>query len=164
MSLELVDETADVCCLTCSSLGYLYALDHDKIRRPELTVLPGLSFNDFCISAERGCFFCDVVLQSFLLLQFVTEEMRVELLLYADSPVELHSSGEKDFHEVVEIYPCSSTYTPFERTPIQIHITKQSPCSGYKAHVSNSGQRRSEGIDFCSVSELPEGKLLYLCH
>jgi hypothetical protein len=108
MGIEHVEETADGCCPTCNSMGYLYTREHDEVCRPSLTVLRDRSFEGFCTSAKRGCSFCGVILQAFPLLQFVATGMRVELLLYADSPVELHSSGQKDVHEVVEIYPCPS--------------------------------------------------------
>jgi len=117
--LELVDGTADVCCPTCSSLGYLYTRDHDETHRRSLIVVSNRSFDDFRTSAVQGCFFCDLVLQSFLLLQYVTAEMRVELLLYPDSPAELHSSDEQGFHEIVEIYPCSSKCLSSGRTSMK---------------------------------------------
>lgn len=111
MALGLAKETADVYCPTCMCLGYSNRGSHQNLRPQTPTVLPGRSYHDFKGSAERGCFFCDVVLQSFLLLQNVAPEMRVELVLYAESPAELHAPGWKSFHEVVEIYPCSSKFT-----------------------------------------------------
>jgi hypothetical protein len=55
-----------------------------------------------------GCYFCDVVMQSFMLLQDVEKGMSVELALWPRSPVELHSLANKDVYDAVEIYPCPS--------------------------------------------------------
>jgi hypothetical protein len=60
----------------------------------------------------EGCNFCDKISQSFMLLQCVEKGMRVELLLYAQSPAELHSVANKDVYDAVEIYPCSSKFYP----------------------------------------------------
>ena len=103
----LVDKNKHAWCSTCMSLGYLYERGHDQPRRPSPIVLRDRSFDDFNKSADRGCPFCDIVLQSFMLLDFVTPEMQVKLLLYADSPAELHGPGWAGFSEVIEIYPCS---------------------------------------------------------
>jgi hypothetical protein len=108
MGLMLADEKAEVCCSTCNCLGFFHKRGPDKLQRPSLNVLSNRSFDEFSRSAMQGCSFCDVVQQSFLLLQYVAVEMRVELLLYGQSPAELHASANKDIHEVVEIYSCSS--------------------------------------------------------
>jgi|TARA_R110002003_G_scaffold126_34_gene11748 hypothetical protein len=42
-----------------------------------------------------------------MLLQTVEIGMRAELLLYPQSPTELHSLANKDVYDVVEIYPYS---------------------------------------------------------
>lgn len=108
MGLLSTDMKADVFCTICNCLGFFHKRDHDQLRRPGLIVLANRSFDEFSKSAKRGCCFCDVVQQSFLLLQYVDAEMRVKLLLYAQSPAELHASANEDVHEVVEIYSCSS--------------------------------------------------------
>jgi hypothetical protein len=92
----------------CNCLGYYAKRNHAE--SPSLTVLTGRSFGDFEKSAMEGCNFCDKVLQSFMLLQYVERGMRVELLLYAESPTELHSLVNKDVYDAVEIYPCSSKF------------------------------------------------------
>jgi hypothetical protein len=46
-----------------------------------------------------------------MLLQFVDLAARVELLLYSDSPTELHSLTNKDAYDLVEIYPSSGKPT-----------------------------------------------------
>ncbi|KAF2828836.1 HET-domain-containing protein [Ophiobolus disseminans] len=107
MGLIPVDKRTDVFCAICNCLGFFHKRDHDKLCRPGLIVLANRSFDEFSKSAKQGCCFCDVVQQSFLLLQYVDAEMRVKLLLYAQSPAELHASANKDVHEVVEIYSCS---------------------------------------------------------
>ena len=108
MGLMPADKKADVFCAICNCLGFFRKRDHDKLHRPSLTVLANRSFDEFSKSAKQGCCFCDVIQQSFLLLRYVDAEMRVKLLLYAQSPAELHASSNKDFPEVVEIYSCSS--------------------------------------------------------
>lgn len=116
MGSWFANKPADVRCSTCMRFGYFDKGSHQKLHRQRPTVLPDRSYDDFKKSSMRGCPFCDVVLQSFMLLQGVTPEMRVELLLYAESPVELHMSGQKESPEVVEIYPCSSRFASVEES------------------------------------------------
>lgn len=108
MGWMLANKKAEVCCSICDCLGFFHTRGSNKLQRPSLTVLPNRSFDEFSKSAKQGCCFCDVVQQSFQLLQDVSVEMRVELLLYGQSPAELHASLNRDIHEVVEIYSCSS--------------------------------------------------------
>lgn len=107
MELIPTDEKPDVCS-TCNCLGYRYCdkRGHDQPQRPSLTVLSKRTFHDFRISAAQGCRFCDVALQSFMLFQSVNTEMRVELLIYSQSPAELHYLANRDMCDAVEIYAC----------------------------------------------------------
>lgn len=107
MSLRLTNKHTGVCCSLCQCLGYCDTRNHGELHRPSLTVLSRRSFDQFRISATQGCLFCDVALQSFMLLQTVEIGMRAELLLYPQSPTELHSLANKDVYDVVEIYPYS---------------------------------------------------------
>lgn len=91
-------------CSVCNSLGYGAKRDRDT---PSLTTLADRSFDDFKLSALQGCSFCDLTLQSFMLLQYVDTTTPVELLFYSNSPTELHSLADRDVYDVVEIYPCS---------------------------------------------------------
>ena len=94
------------------SLGYFRKRGQDEVSCPSLTVLYDRSWDDFIKSAERGCTFCAIVSQGFLLFQFVDWNMRVELLLDPNSPAELHASVGKHLQEIVEIYPCPCKSSP----------------------------------------------------
>lgn len=98
-------------CSVCNCLGFDLTRDRVVPQRSSLTVLRDRCFEDFDRSATRGCGFCDIVAQSFLLLQFVIPGMQVELILYPQSPAELHSLANKDIYDVVEIYPYSGRPT-----------------------------------------------------
>ena len=148
----LLDKNKDAWCSTCMSLGYLYERGHNQPRRPSPIVLRDRSFDDFSKSADRGCPFCDVVLQSFALLDFVAPEMRVKLLLDAESPAELHGSGWADFSEVIEIYPCPGKLVRPARSFLRLFVTKQS----YREHASlipDSRKRRFKLFEFARVGE-----------
>jgi hypothetical protein len=104
MHSVIPDEKTSGCCTVCNCLGYCTSRPHDQ--RPSLVKR---SFDDFEISSAKGkgCHFCDVTLQSFMLLRFLDTAARVELLFYPESPTELHSLARRDAYDVVEIYPSS---------------------------------------------------------
>jgi hypothetical protein len=104
MGLMLANERAEVFCSTCKCLGFSNTHSSDKVQDSSLIVLSDRSFEEFSKSAKEGCCFCDAILQAFMLFQFVDIGMHVELLLYGQSPAELHASVNEDIHEVVEIY------------------------------------------------------------
>jgi hypothetical protein len=114
MSLVSADKRTSVCCSICNCLGYCAKRNHGEVHRPKLTILADRSFEDFKISALQGCHFCDVTMQAFQLLQSVEFGAQVELLLYAQSPTELHSVANKGEYDVVEIYTCPSKPNPLE--------------------------------------------------
>jgi hypothetical protein len=76
--------------------------------RASLKVLPDRSLSDFDSSARLGYPFCDLAVQSFMMLPYIVAEPRVDLLVYQDSPTEMHSMSEDHAGGVLEIYPCSS--------------------------------------------------------
>lgn len=45
-------------------------------------------------------------MQSFMMFQYIEHGMQVELLLYQQSPAELHSISGTDVQDIVEIYAC----------------------------------------------------------
>jgi len=110
MDSGLDNKIADVRCSTCTSFGFFDKDSHRNLHHQRPTVLPDRSYDDFSKSADGGCIFCDAVRQSFQLLDYVATEMPVKLLLYPDSPVELHASDGKDSYQVIEIYPCPSKF------------------------------------------------------
>jgi hypothetical protein len=101
------DQNMILCCPICNCLGYCAGG-----LRSSLKVLPDRSFNEIDSSAKQGCWFCDLAVQSFMMLLRVESEPRVELLVYPDSPTEIHSISGNLPGDVLEIYPCSSTHTP----------------------------------------------------
>lgn len=114
MGAGYTKEMTSYCCRVCNCLGYCVDNNHEKTHYSSLKVIPNCRFDDFESSANRGCLFCAFVLQSFVLLQSqqVGRSTPVELLLYPDSPAELHSLADEDVYDVVEIYPypCKPTY------------------------------------------------------
>ncbi|KAH8719331.1 heterokaryon incompatibility protein-domain-containing protein [Phaeosphaeriaceae sp. PMI808] len=103
------DEKANMCCPTCNCLGYCTFRSNEAHNPPNVKRLANRSFNDFEISSQQGCSFCDVTLQSFLLLHSVEPNSRVDLLLYRKSPAEIQSTSRDDPYNVVEIYAQSDT-------------------------------------------------------
>lgn len=98
------------CCPVCNCLGYCAEQNNYDITRPSLRVISPRTLSEFEASAkERGCRYCDYTFQSFLLLGSESNNPKVELLCYADSPTELHSATNEDGCDVVEIYPCPGT-------------------------------------------------------
>jgi hypothetical protein len=103
MHSAIFDEKTSECCTVCNCLGYCTSRSHDQ-----RSSLVKRSFADFRISAkEKGCLYCDVALQSFMLLRFLNTTMQVELVTYPESPTELHSLANRGAYDVVEIYPSS---------------------------------------------------------
>jgi hypothetical protein len=95
-------------CSTCSCLGYFGA----EVRT-RLEVVSHRNFKDFEFSAnEEGCSYCAVALQCFALFRTIVSNLQVELLLYPNSPTEMHSKPEEGQSEVLEIYPCPSKPDP----------------------------------------------------
>jgi hypothetical protein len=107
------DEKASMCCSTCNCLGFCSAKRANGTHsKPGLKILTNRSFNDFEISATEGCHFCDVTYQSFPLLRSLGSDLQVELLMYPQSPTEIHNRSNGGAYDVVEIYPCSSKHFP----------------------------------------------------
>lgn len=108
--LHTIEDTA-LCCPVCWCLGYCAKQQqhHDGSKGQRLIVIRDRSYDDFGVSAKQGCTFCDATLQSFMLLQSVEVGMPLELVIYAQSPTELHSLARKGVYDVVEIYPSSGT-------------------------------------------------------
>lgn len=69
-------------------------------------VIEDRSFQDFNVSAEHGCNFCDLIRQSFPLF---TKIGQVDLFLYSDSPIEIHSKSNSS--EILGIYAESGKYS-----------------------------------------------------
>jgi hypothetical protein len=91
--------------------------------RTRLKVLSDRSFEDFELSANQtGCFYCAIALQTFLLFEIVVANMKVDLLLYPNSPTEMHSMPKEGQSEVLEIYPCASKYNPTIATSLVVLI------------------------------------------
>jgi hypothetical protein len=106
--LAPIDRNAIPCCSTCCCLGFRTG----KVRA-RLRALSGRSFEGFELSANhQGCSYCAVALQSFLLFKEIVSNMQVELLLYPNSPTEMHSMPTKGQSEVLEIYSCPSKHPP----------------------------------------------------
>ncbi|KAH5741123.1 hypothetical protein HBI18_042470 [Parastagonospora nodorum] len=121
------------CCPTCNCLGYCAA----QSQSPSFKILSKRSFHDFQTSSLQGCAFCDVALQSCMLFQFVEAETQVEVLIYAQSPTELHSRANRDAQDIVEIYPSSSgTGNVFRNTgtDVQRQVTLEASIEFMKEH------------------------------
>lgn len=110
MGNPLLEKTTVVCCASCNCFGYSLSLHQGAPHRSSLTVLGKRSFDDFELSATQGCCFCDMILQSFMMFKYIETGMQVDLLLYPQSPAELHSMSRNDLYDVVEIYACSSKF------------------------------------------------------
>ena len=96
------------CCPVCNCLGYCAKQNqNDTVSRPRLKALSSRTFRSFEASAKDGCRYCDYVFQGFVLLGSTAENPEVELILYVDSPTELHSATNEDVCDIVEIYPSS---------------------------------------------------------
>jgi hypothetical protein len=102
----IINPSTIACCSTCCCLGYR------RVEVPtRLKVLSDRSYEDFESSADqKGCPHCSVILQSFALFDKVVPNMQVDLLLYADSPTEMHTKPEEGQSEVLELYPCQGKH------------------------------------------------------
>ncbi|KAJ8112944.1 hypothetical protein OPT61_g4808 [Boeremia exigua] len=91
-------------CPQCNNLGHCHARHEERFFHAGVRILSKRSFDEFARSAAQGCVFCDAVAQSFALLRGVEPGMRVELLLYPDSPAEVHSLVNRLYGDAVEVY------------------------------------------------------------
>lgn len=139
MSLSFTDENTNAWCSTCRRLGYCAERYHDDVHRPSQMVVADRSFEDFKVSARNGCHFCDIILQSFMLLQTVESGMQVELVLYSQSPNELHSLANGETSDVVEIYPCSGESKLFSVFFRMNSCSDQWRCNRHESFLSQGG-------------------------
>jgi hypothetical protein len=145
-----INQNSISCCSTCCCLGYRTAE-----ARTRLKVVSDRSLGDFELSAnQKGCSYCAIALQSLSLFKTVVPDMQVDLLLYPNSPTEMHSKSKEGQSEVLEIYPCASKHSPYGLM-LLIALNQSRQFNKHRAIMGRSSQRCTAEFLFTSVHTIP---------